>query len=67
MRPSAAKDSPEGRLFGEPKATKAVLEFLSATEVAMPSGHIQQAAEQARQDDERGLEALEEADRTGEG
>jgi ribonuclease HI len=66
-RPSAAEDYPEGRLLGEPKATKAILQFLATTRVALSPGHLQRAVEQARQDDEWGLEALEDADRTGEG
>ena len=66
-KPSAAENHPEGRLLGEPKATKLLLEFLSNTNIALPGGHAQQAAEQAVKDDEWGLEALEEAERTGEG
>jgi hypothetical protein len=30
-----AEDHPEGRLLGEPKATKAMLKFLANTEVAL--------------------------------
>jgi ribonuclease HI len=66
-RPSAAEDCPEGRLFGEPKATGAMLQFLATTRAALPRGHSQTLAEQAQRDDEWGLEDLEEADRTGEG
>lgn len=56
--PVATEDHPEGRLLGEPKAMKPLLEFLSVTDVALPPGHIQRATEQA---------AKEEADRSGEG
>jgi ribonuclease HI len=66
-RPSAAEDCPEGRLLGEPKATAAILQFLSTTKVALPRHHHQALAERARRDDEWGLEDLEEAERTGEG
>ena len=66
-KPSAAEDCPEGRLLGEPKATKAILQFLATTRAALSPGHLQRAAERARRDDDWGLEALEEADRTGEG
>ena len=65
-KPSAAENHPEGRLLGERKATK-LLEFLSNTNIALSGGHAQQAAEQAVKDDEWGLGALEEAERTGEG
>ncbi|KAJ5453717.1 uncharacterized protein N7458_004673 [Penicillium daleae] len=65
-RPSAAEECPEGRLLGEPKATAAILQFLSTTKVALPRYHHQALAERARRDDERGLEDLE-AERTGEG
>ena len=66
-RPSAAEECPEGRLLGEPKATRAILQFLATTRAALRPGHYQTLAEQAQRDDEWGLEDLEEADRTGEG
>ena len=66
-KPSAAENHPEGRLLGEPKAAKPLLEFLSDTNIALSSGHARQATEQVVKDDEWGLEALEEAERTGEG
>lgn len=66
-KPSAAEDHPEGRLLSEPKATKPLLEFLSVTDVALPTRHTQHTAEQAAKDDEWGLDVLEEADRSGEG
>ena len=67
MRPTAAEEYPQGRLLGEPKATRALLQFLANTSVALSQGHLQQAMERARKDEEWGLEALEEASRTGEG
>ena len=67
MRPTAAEEHPQGRLLGEPKATRALLQFLASTSVALPRAHPQRMAERARRDDEWGLEALEEAIRTGEG
>jgi ribonuclease HI len=66
-RPSAAEECPEGRLLGEPKATRAILEFLATTSAGLPLDHAQRTAERAQQDDERGLEELDDADRTGEG
>ena len=67
MRPSAVEDCPEGRLLGGPKATAAILEFLSTTNVARASNYDQALAERARRDDEWGLEGLEELERSGEG
>ncbi|EYE90022.1 uncharacterized protein EURHEDRAFT_382345 [Aspergillus ruber CBS 135680] len=67
MRPTAAEEHPQGRLLGEPRATKALLQFLASTSVALPRAHLRRTAERAQKDDERGLEALEEAIRTGEG
>ena len=66
-RPSAAEECLEGRLLGEPKATRAILQFLATTRAALRPGHHQTLAEQAQRDDEWGLEDLEEAERTGEG
>jgi hypothetical protein len=65
--PTAAEDCPEGRLFGDPKATGPLLEFLATTVVGCPQDEAVQAAERARQDDEWGLESLEEEEREGEG
>lgn len=67
MRPTAAEEHPQGRLLGEPRATRALLQFLASTSVALPRAHLQRTAERAQRDDEWGLEALEEAIRTGEG
>ena len=61
-----AEGSPEERLLGDPRATKAVLNFLANTTVACPQGTEREAARVGR-DDEWGLEALEEAERTGQG
>ena len=67
MRPTAAEEHPQGRLLGEPRATKALLQFLASTSVALPRAHLQRTAERVQKDDEWGLESLEEAIRTGEG
>jgi len=67
MKPSAAEKHPQGRLLGEPRATRALLQFLANTSVALPRTHLQRTAERARRHDEWGLEALREAIRTGEG
>jgi gamma-glutamyl:cysteine ligase YbdK (ATP-grasp superfamily) len=67
IRPSAGEDRLEGRILDEPKATRAVLQFLADTQVALHSDYLQQTAERARRDDERGLETLEEAEQRGEG
>ena len=66
VRPTAAEEHPQGRLLGEPKATRALLQFLASTSVALPQAHLQRTAERAQRDEERGLEALEEASQTGE-
>lgn len=62
-----AEDHPEGRLLGDPKATKAILQFLADTTVGCPLGEAARAAERTWKDDEWGLAALEEAEREGEG
>ena len=67
MRPTAAEENPQGRLLGELRPTRAPLQFLTSTIVALPRAHLQWMAERARRDEEWGLEALEEANRTGEG
>ena len=67
MRPTAAEEHPQGRLLGEPKATRALLQFLASTSVALPQGYLQRAVERARKSEEWGLEAAEEAVKTGEG
>lgn len=66
MRPTAAEEHPQGRLLGEPRATRALLQFLANASVALPQGHLQRAAERARKDEKWGLETLE-ASRRGEG
>jgi len=67
MRPTAAEEHPQGRLLGELRVTRALLQFLASTSVALRRVHLRQTAERIRKDDEWGLEALEEAIRTGEG
>ena len=67
VRPTAAEEHSQGRLLVGPKATRALLQFLASTSVALPRAHLQRTAERARRDDEWGLEALEKAIRTGEG
>lgn len=67
LRPTDAEECPQGRLLGEPRATRTLLQFLANTSVALPQGHLQRVAERTRKDDEWGLEALEEVSRTGEG
>ena len=67
MKPTAAEEHPQGRLLGESRAIRVLLQFLANTSVALPGAHLQRAAERAQRDDECGLEALEEAIRTGEG
>jgi hypothetical protein len=64
--PTVAKDYPEGHLLGDLRATKAILQFLSNTTIGAPGGEVQ-ALDRARADNEWGLEALEEAERRGEG
>ena len=36
MRRTTAEEYPQGRLLGEPKATRALLRFLASTSVALP-------------------------------
>jgi len=67
MRPTTAKEHQQGRLPGEPRATRALLRFLANTSVALPRAHLQRTAERSRRRDEWGLEALDEASRAGEG
>ena len=64
--PSTAEEHPQGRLLGEPRATRAPLRFLASTSEALPRAHLRRTAERAQRPDEWGLEALEEAIRTGE-
>ena len=65
--PTTAKDVPEGRLFGEQKATRALLNFIATTEVGMRRGEGIREAERARRDDEWGLGDLDEEEQVGEG
>jgi hypothetical protein len=65
--PPAAEEAPEGRLFSDRKATRAILAFIATTEVGLRGGEAEREAEQARRDDEWDLEALDPAEREGEG
>ncbi|KAL1978971.1 hypothetical protein VTN96DRAFT_7859 [Rasamsonia emersonii] len=57
-----AEEYPEGRLFGNPKASRALLQFLADTTIGCPRGDQARAVDRAHRDDEWGLEALEEAE-----
>ena len=50
MRPTAAEEHPQGRLLREPRATRALLQFLANTSVVLPQAHLQRMAERARRD-----------------
>lgn len=56
VRPAGAEEHPQGRLLGEPRATRALLEFLASTSVALPRAHSHQTRK-----------GPEETIRTGEG
>ena len=58
--PTAVEDYLEGRLFGDPKATGALLEFLATTAIGCPQGGAVRTVERARVDEEWGIEALDE-------
>jgi ribonuclease HI len=64
--PTAAEDHPEGRILGDPRATKAILQFLTDTTIGTHRG-ADQALNRANTGDEWGLDTLDEADRDGEG
>lgn len=61
------EEYPEGRLFGNPKASQAVLRFLANTAVGCPQEDLARTADRARRNDEWGLQTLEEAERDEEG
>ena len=65
--PTAVEDCLEGRLFGDPKATGALLEYLATTAIGCPRGEAARTAERAQADDEWGIEALDDEEREGEG
>lgn len=65
--PTSWEDTPEGRILGKQRATRAVLSFLATTRVGLRSNQEIQEAERTRRDDEWDIEALEEADPEGEG
>ena len=64
--PTAAEEAPEERLFGNKKATKALLTYIANTEIGLRRGHALRELERIRKDNEWGIEALEE-EREGEG
>jgi len=39
MRPTTAEEYPQGRLLGEPRATRALLQFLASTSITLPQAH----------------------------
>ena len=57
MTPTITEQHPQGRPLGEPRTTRALLQFLASTSIALPQAYLQQTAEMARRDDEWGLEA----------
>jgi len=63
--PTAAEEHPEGRILGDPGATKPILHFLNTTRIGAPRETT--ALRRAQADDEWGLEALEEAESDGVG
>ncbi len=65
--PTMAEEAPEARLFGNRKATKALLTFIATTGVGVRQGEQQQEAERMRRDDEWDMESSEEGERGGEG
>ena len=67
MRPTTTEEYPQGRLLGEPKTARALLQFLVSTNVDLPQGYLRRTAERARRDEEWGLEVLEEASKKGKG
>ena len=64
--PTIAEDHPEGRIFGDPRAPKAILQFLTTTTIGTQRG-ADQATNRANANDEWGLEALIAGERGGEG
>jgi hypothetical protein len=64
--PTRAEAYPEARIFGDRRATAAVLGFLQQTTTGARD-RLEQAEAQARRSDNWGLEALEQAERQGEG
>jgi hypothetical protein len=62
-----SEEALEGRLFSDWKATRAILTFIATTSVGLREGEAERDAEHARRDDEWDLEALDPAERKGEG
>ena len=56
---SAAEEAPESRLLGDPRATKALLQFLANTAVGCFGDENARAVARAQIDNERGLEELD--------
>ena len=54
-------------MFGGLKATGPLLEFLATTAVGCPRGEAALEAQRAQQDEEWGMDVLEEGEREGEG
>jgi len=50
--PTTIEDCPEGRLFGDPKATRALLELLATTAIGCLWGEAARTAERAQADNE---------------
>jgi len=46
VRPTTAEEHPQGRLLGEPRATRALLRFLASTSVVLSQGYLQRAVEE---------------------
>jgi hypothetical protein len=49
--PLASEKAPEGRLFSDWKATRAILAFIATTSVGLRGGEEEREAEQAQKDD----------------
>ena len=61
------RGTPTGTTVRRVQSYQGAAKILAGTSVALPRAHSQRTAERAQRDDEWGLEALEEAIRTGEG
>lgn len=66
-RPTMTEEYPEGRLFENPKASQALLQFLANTTVDCLQGDLAQTADRACRNDKWGLQTLKEAERDREG
>ena len=63
--PTIAEDHPNRRIFGDPRATKAILQFLTDTTIGTRRG-ADQALYRTNTGDKWGLAALEEMGRDSE-